>query len=96
VDQVKALDQQSSRPKVVVADSLYANQVFLAVFLLVTSVVALVRLRQNLTLYEKPLPKPPGSTGAPRKHGPTFKMRQPRGVRRTAPRLFTWEGRPSV
>lgn len=101
VDQVKALDQQSSRPKVVVADSLYANQVFLAVFLLVTSVVALVRLRQNLTLYEKPLPKPPGSKGAPRKHGPTFKMRQPRrALDRTeafhlggqAIRLSAWQG----
>jgi len=32
-EQVKALDQANDRPKVVVADSLYANRVFLAVFL---------------------------------------------------------------
>jgi hypothetical protein len=76
-DQVKELDQQNPRPKVVVADSLYANQVFLAVFVVVQTVIALVRLRQNLTLYEQPLPKPAGSRGAPRKHGPAFKMARP-------------------
>jgi hypothetical protein len=62
---------------VVVVDSLYANRFFLAVFLTVQTVVALVRLRRNLTLYEKPEPKPAGSRGAPRKHGPAFKMKQP-------------------
>lgn len=76
-EQVKALDQQNSRLKVVVADSLYANQMFLAVFVVVQTVIALVRLRQNLTLYEQPLPKPAGSRGAPRKHGPAFKMARP-------------------
>jgi len=76
-DQVKELDRQNGRPKVVVADSLYANQVFLAVFLVVKTVIALVRLRQNLTLYEQPEPKPAGSRGAPRKHGPAFKMAHP-------------------
>ena len=75
--QVQALDGQNSRPKVVVADSLYANQVFLAVFLVVKNIIALVRLRQNLTLYERPLPKPAGGRGAPRKHGPAFKMARP-------------------
>lgn len=76
--QVQELDGQNSRPKVVVADSLYANQVFLAVFLVVKNIIALVRLRQNLTLYERPVPKPAGSRGAPRKHGPAFKMARPR------------------
>lgn len=76
--QVQELDGQNSRPKVVVADSLYANQVFLAVFLVVKTIIALVRLRQNLTLYERPIPKPAGSRGAPRKHGPAFKMARPR------------------
>ena len=75
--QVQALAGQNSRPKVVVADSLYANQVFLAVFLVVKTIIALVRLRQNLTLYERPVPKPAGSRGAPRKHGPAFKMARP-------------------
>jgi len=77
VAQVQELDEQNSRPKVVVADSLYANQVFLAVFLAVKTIMALVRLRQNLTLYERPQPKPVGSRGAPRKHGPAFKMARP-------------------
>jgi hypothetical protein len=77
VEQVKALDKQNQRPKVVVADSLYANQVFLAVFLVVQTIVALVRLRSNVTLYEQPEPKLAGSRGAPRKHGPTFKMGKP-------------------
>ena len=76
--QVQELDGQNSHPKVVVADSLYANQVFLAVFLVVKNIIALVRLRQNLTLYERPVPKPAGSRGAPRKHGPAFKMAWPR------------------
>jgi hypothetical protein len=77
IEQVRALADQNSRPKGVVADSLYANQVFLAVFLVVTNMIALVRLRQNLTLYERPEPKPAGSRGAPRKHGPAFKMARP-------------------
>jgi hypothetical protein len=87
--QVQALDGQNSRPKVVVADSLYANQVFLAVFLVVKTIIALVRLRQNLTLYERPVPKPAGSRGAPRKHGSAFKMARPgRPPDRTT--LFQW------
>lgn len=77
VEQVKCLDLQNKRPKVVVADSLYANMVFLAVFLAVETVLALVRLRRNITLYEQPEPKPAGSRGAPRKHGPAFKMGNP-------------------
>lgn len=78
VEQVKVLDQRSNRPKVVVADSLYGNVVFLAVFLVVTTVAALVRLRHNLVLYEQPEPKAPGSKGAPRKHGPKFRLSNPR------------------
>jgi hypothetical protein len=77
VEQVKALDGQNKRLKVVVADSLYANMVFLAIFLVVETVLALVRLRRNVTLYEQPEPKPAGSRGAPRKHGPAFKMSAP-------------------
>jgi hypothetical protein len=85
VEQVKELDQQNDRPKVVVADSLYANHIFLAVFLVVKTIIALVRLRQNLTLYEQPIPKPAGSRGAPCKHGPAFKMGKPgRAPDRTA------------
>jgi hypothetical protein len=77
VEQVKRLDKQSDRLKVVVADSLYGNQHFLAVFLVVTTVMALVRLRSNLRLYENPVPKPPKSKGRPRVHGPAFKLTSP-------------------
>ena len=77
VSQVQALDRQSARAKVVVGDSLYANKVFLAVFLLLRTVVALVRLRSNRVLYEYPLPKAPGTRGAKRKHGPPFRLAAP-------------------
>jgi len=77
VEQVEALDKQSQRLKVVVADSLYANAVFLAVFETVKTILALVRLRRNITLYEQPEPKPTGGRGAPRKHGPKFTMKSP-------------------
>lgn len=91
VAQVRALAKQNDRLKVVVADSLYGNQYFLAVFLLVTTVVALVRLRSNLRLYEQPVPKPPKSKGRPRVHGPVFKLTDPtRLADRTA--CFTLTG----
>ena len=77
VEQVQSLAKQNDRPKVVVADSLYANQVFLAVFLLVQNVFVLVRLRSTMNLCEVPKPKEPGSRGAPRKHGASFKLKAP-------------------
>lgn len=77
VEQVKRLDKQNDRRKVIVADSLYGNHYFLAAFLVVTTVVALVRLRSNLRLYENPIPKPPKAKGRPRVHGPVFKLTAP-------------------
>ena len=77
VAQVQALDKLNTRLKVVVADSLYGNHGFLGVFLVVNTVAALVRLRQNQNLYTAPPPRVPGKRGAPRKHGPVFKLRQP-------------------
>lgn len=76
-DQVKALDKQSPNGKAVVADSLYGNYVFLVVFLVVKTVVALVRLRSNRVLYEEPPEAMPGQKGRPRKHGRKFKLRDP-------------------
>jgi len=77
VEQIKLLDGQNERLKVIVADSLYANKVFLAVFLVVQHIVALVRMRSNTNLREAPQPKPTGSRGAPCKHGATFKLKAP-------------------
>jgi hypothetical protein len=75
--QVKELDQRHSKPKVVVADSLYGNHVFLAIFLMVKNVFALVRLRSNLVFYGQPKPHPKGTRGAPAKHGARFKLSKP-------------------
>ncbi len=75
VTQVHALDTHSPHPKVVVADSSYANAVFLAVLLLVTTVVALVRLRNNQVLYRQPGPYQ--GRGAPRKHGTPIHLARP-------------------
>jgi len=62
---------------VVVEDSLYGNQVFLAVFLLIQNTFALVRMRLSNVLYEKPEPRQPGQKGAPKKHGAKFKLSSP-------------------
>jgi hypothetical protein len=76
-NQVKELDDRNAHPKVAVADSLYANQWFLGCFLTLKTLVALVRLKGNLNLYEEPEPRHPKSKGAPRKHGRCFKLSNP-------------------
>jgi hypothetical protein len=75
--QVKALAERNPEPKVVVEDSLYGNHVFLAVFLLIHNTFALVRMRSNNILYERPEPRQPGKKGAPKKHGDKFKLSNP-------------------
>ena len=75
--QVHELDQRNSKPKVVVADSLYGNHFFLAAFLILKNTFALVRLRSNITFFEQPKPRPAGKKGAPAKHGPIFKLSAP-------------------
>lgn len=76
-EQVVTLAEHHRRPKVVVADSLYCTATFLAVFLTVEFVYALVRLRSNRVLYEEPPEREPGQKGRPRKHGPKFKLADP-------------------
>lgn len=76
-EQVATLAQHDSRPKVVVADSLYCNAAFLAIFLTVQFVYALVRIRSNRVLYEEPPEREPGQRGRSRKHGPKFKLSEP-------------------
>lgn len=75
--QVKELAGRNPKPKVVVEDSLYGNHIFLAVFLLIQNTFALVRMRSNNILYEKPTPREPGKRGAPKKHGAKFKLSSP-------------------
>jgi hypothetical protein len=59
-------DKQGPGWKVVVADSLYCNYIFLGVFLLVQTVVGLVRIRRNQVLYEDPPVRQPHQKGRPR------------------------------
>jgi hypothetical protein len=75
--QVRELDQRNPNPKVVVADSLYGNHLFLAIFVLLKNTFALVRLRSNLVFYGQPKPHPKGTKGAPAKHGAKFKLSEP-------------------
>ena len=75
--QVAALDKQSPRLKVAVLDSGYFNHLFLALCVALKTVIILVRMRHNGALYEAPVPKPAKSKGAPRKHGPKFKLNKP-------------------
>ena len=76
-EQVKRLDKQGNRPKVAVADSLYCNYIFLAVFLIASKIEALVRMRSNRVLYEEPPESKKNQCGRPRKHGAKFKPSDP-------------------
>jgi hypothetical protein len=75
--QVAEADLRNPKQKVIVADSLYGNHIFLAVFLMVKHAFALVRLRSNLVFYERPKPHLKGTQGAPAKHGAKFKLSKP-------------------
>lgn len=76
-EQVKRLDKQDNSRKAVVADSLYCNYLFLAAFLVVSTVVALVRMRSNRVLYEAPRERADHQLGRPRQHGRKFKPSAP-------------------
>jgi Transposase DDE domain len=75
--QVEELDLRHPKQKVIVADSLYGNHIFLAIFLVVQHAYALVRLRSNLVFYERPKPHLKGTKGAPAKHGAKFPLSKP-------------------
>ena len=76
-EQLKRLDGQSNRLKVVVADSLYCNQYFLGILLTLQTIVALVRMRSNMVLYEEPPERVKGQRGRSRTHGAKFKLSAP-------------------
>ena len=57
--QVQELDQRNPNPKVIVADSLYANHLFLAVFVALKHTFALVRLRGNTASRSRARRSPP-------------------------------------
>lgn len=52
--QVQELDMRNREQKDVVADSLFGNHIFLAVCLLVKTIIALVSLRGIQVFYERP------------------------------------------
>jgi len=99
--QVEELDLRHPKQKVIVADSLYGNHIFLAIFLVIKHAYALVRLCSNLVFYERPKPHLKGTRGAPAKHGARFKLsKPPRAADRTETfllgeqtvQLAAWQG----
>lgn len=99
--QVEELDQRHPKPKVIVADSLYGNHFFLAVFLRVKHALGLVRVRSNTVFYGPPKPHQRGQRGRPAKHGTKFKLSAPPRppdhqdtfqLREQSVRLQAWEG----
>jgi hypothetical protein len=86
--QVQELDLRDPQAKVIVADSRYQDHHFLHIFDAFQRTFALIRLRGNSVLYEEPKRKPKGSLGAPRKHGPSFKLN---GAHRSADRRETFQ-----
>jgi len=76
-EQVRELAANTLRPKVVVADSLYCNAIFLSIFLGMQKLFALVRMRSNSNLYEEPPEREPGQKGRTRIHGRKFKPSAP-------------------
>ena len=72
--QVKDLAERNQHPKVVTADSRYRDRHFLGAFVGLENTYALVRLQNNQKLSQRPVPKPEGSRGAPRKHGADFQL----------------------
>ena len=74
--QVFKLHQRSPQtPKVITADSRYANRVFLAVFVGIVMLCALVRLRNNRVLYAPPPKRTTRQRGRPPKHGAKFSLK---------------------
>lgn len=99
--QVEELDQRHPKPKVIVADSLYGNHFFLAVFLRVKHALGLVRVRSNMVFCGPPKPYQKGQRGRPAKHGTKFKLSAPPRpadqqdtfqLREQSVRLQAWEG----
>jgi len=86
--QVKELDIRDPEKKVLVADSRYADQLFLGIFRGFQNTFALVRVASNRVLYENPKPKPPGKKGRPSKHGKSFLLNK---THRPAERTETFE-----
>ena len=76
-EQVTALVERNDRPKVVVADSLYCNVIFLTAFLTAQKLYALVRMRSNRILHEEAPEREPGQRGRPRQHGRKFTLSEP-------------------
>ena len=72
--QIKELAVHNTRPKVITADSRYRDKHFLGTFAVLENTYGLVRLQNNQTLSQEPLPKPKGSRGAPCKHGANFQL----------------------
>ena len=73
-EQVQALARRNPHLKVIAIDSRYRDRHFVGVFAHLENTYALVRLQNNQKLSERPVLRPQGSRGAPRKHGADFQL----------------------
>lgn len=73
-EQVQDLTRRNPHLKVIAIDSRYRDRHFWGVFAHLETTYALVRLQNNQKLSERPVPRSPGSRGAPRKHGADFQL----------------------
>lgn len=75
ISQIKRLSSQTE--KALVADGSYGNAKFLRQLVGLVGVSALVRLRHNRTLFERPTPEMQKPRGCKRKHGAAFRLNLP-------------------
>jgi hypothetical protein len=76
-EQVKALAERQVEDKVIVADSLYANEKFLPIVAALPHTYALVRMRRTNVLYERPIPPDRPKRGRKTHHGARFEVSHP-------------------
>lgn len=76
-EQVAALARRQTEPKVITADSLYANEKFLPIVSRLHNTYVLVRMRRNSVLYERPAPPQQPKRGRPARHGARFELSHP-------------------
>ena len=90
--QVAKADLRHPKQKVMVADSLYGNQLFLAIFLMIQYAYALVRLRSDLVFTNAPISRPNGNLFAGRTK---LETRSLAGTALQKTVRFSWHGAAS-
>ena len=91
--QMKELNIRDPQKKALVADSRYADQLFLGVFRRFRNTFALARVASNRVLHENPKPKPADKKNRPSKHGKSFHLNKTHRAALSAPKHLNWAGR---